>query len=243
MDVQVQSQARHFRSPAVRGTRHVIGVITVPCLVLLRWCCSLSFGSYCISCNLALVVLRASFLFLFLCSCFVILPLSHCAFVLSLFPLPVCCTRGPGLAFASARVLVSSTYRWARPSTHKHRGPHQCVVRALMPALAVSQLHEIANGLGCVHWLIHAAGHGHHSGDSTWPHTVSFTRDGSHQKPQFKKKWRQYAIRHGCPWFVLQRVFNAPLSADLGTRPLLTQLKILKYCNGLAARKKRTTQM
>ena len=73
-------------------------------------------------------------------------------------------------------------------STHKHRGPHQCVVRALMPPLAVSQLHEIANGLGCVQWLAHAAGHGHLSGDSTWLHTVSLPRDGSHQKPQFKKK-------------------------------------------------------
>ena len=38
------------------------------------------------------------------------------------FSLVACCTRGRGLAFTSA---------------HPHGGPHFCVVRALMPSLAV----------------------------------------------------------------------------------------------------------
>ena len=35
--------------------------------------------------------------------------------------LPVCCTRGRGLTGTSAHVHVSSTYRWARLSTHRQR--------------------------------------------------------------------------------------------------------------------------
>ena len=40
------------------------------------------------------------------------------------FFLPVCCASGRGLTFTFARVLVSSTYRWARPATRR-RGPHE----------------------------------------------------------------------------------------------------------------------
>ena len=40
------------------------------------------------------------------------------------FFLPVCCASGRGLTLTFARVLVSSTYRWAIPATRR-RGPHE----------------------------------------------------------------------------------------------------------------------
>ena len=46
-----------------------------------------------------------------------------------------------------------SIYRWAKLSTHRHKGPHECAVRALTPPLAVSPL-------SCLHSLTLAAEHG-----------------------------------------------------------------------------------
>ena len=57
--------------------------------------------------------------------------------------LPVHCTRGRGLTFTLARVLVSSTYQWARLATHRPQGTHNtsCAARALVPTLAAQPPH------------------------------------------------------------------------------------------------------
>ena len=50
---------------------------------------------------------------------------------------------GPGLTFTLARVLASSTYRWARLATHRPQGTHNtsCAARALVPTLAAQPPH------------------------------------------------------------------------------------------------------
>ena len=68
--------------------------------------------------------------------------LSFFSFSLSL-SLSVHCTRGRGLTFTLARVLVSSTYRWVKLATHRHQGTHNtsCAARALVPTLAAQPPH------------------------------------------------------------------------------------------------------
>ena len=85
------------------------------------------------------------------------------------FSLPVRCARGWGLTFTFARVLVSSTCRWARLATHRHKVPHQMCIPCSrvhlgrVPTACVSS----PKRLGSLHRLAHAAGHGHFLSAST----------------------------------------------------------------------------
>ena len=70
----------------------------------------------------------------------------------------------------------SSTCRQANFSTHRHSGPHfvcnpcSCAHFGRVTAACVSS----PKRLGCLHWLAHAARHGHFQGASTSRRTASF---------------------------------------------------------------------
>ena len=64
--------------------------------------------------------------------------------------------------------------------------------------------------LGCLHWLAHAAGHGHFQAASTSGRSASFVFLRSPQKTTIQKIGDGFHLRHGCQLLALQRVFSAP---------------------------------
>ena len=87
-------------------------------------------------------------------------------------------TKDQGPMYTFARVLVSSTCRWVRPTAHRHGGPHLSEVRALMPTLAVLLLCVcvIAERLGSLRCIAPAAGCGQFFGAPTSWRTSSVVR-------------------------------------------------------------------
>ena len=85
-----------------------------------------------------------------------------------------CCTRGRGLTFTSARVLVRARNRWAKPSTNRHRSPHLLcgLCSHAHSGRATTARVSSPKRLCCPHWLAHAAEHGHFSGASTSGRTI-----------------------------------------------------------------------
>ena len=96
---------------------------------------------------------------------------------------PVCShTTGLGLTFTSAHILVRTHVDGPGFSTHRHKGPQQCEVRALTPTLAFSPLHVcVCHRLEI--GLAHAAGHGHFQSVSIGAPFPSFDV----RKPRFTK--------------------------------------------------------
>ena len=90
-------------------------------------------------------------------------------------------TTGRGLTFTSAHILVRAHVDGPGFSTHRHKGPQQCEVRALTPTLAFSPLH-VCHRLEI--GLAHAAGHGHVQSASASLRSISFV---SRQKTTIHK--------------------------------------------------------
>ena len=122
-----------------------------------------SFSLFSFSCSFSLFLFLSFSLFLFLSFCLSVFLFFLLSFFLSpSFSLPVRCARGWGLTFTIARVLVSSTYRWARLATHRHQGTQHSVCSPCSRAHFGRVPHRmcvIAERLGCLHWLAHAARH------------------------------------------------------------------------------------
>ena len=145
-------------------------------------------------------------------------------FFLSFFPfafflsLPVRCTRGRSLTFTLARVLVTSTNRWARLATHPHQGEYNtsCVVRARMTTLA-AQPHHVCHrretrltplARSCSRTPVFLKAPPHLGAP------IQLFEDHSRQKTTIQKCGNNFPLRHSCHLFLLQRVFSAPPGAS-----------------------------
>ena len=128
--------------------------------------------------------------------------------------LAFCSTKGRGLTFTSARTLVRALVDEPGLQPNDMRDHTKCVVRALMPTLAVSPphvCHRRGTGLSPLArtcnktwqflWRLHILAH--------------FFRcsDCSPQKTTMQKIWRSLTLRRGRPRCALERVFYAPVGA------------------------------
>ena len=98
--------------------------------------------------------------------------LSFCrSLILSFFPsflslylsVSARCARRRGLTFTFARVVVSSTFRWATLATRRREEPHYVCSRcgsAHFGRVATACVSS-PQRLGCFHWLAHTARHKH----------------------------------------------------------------------------------
>ena len=101
--------------------------------------------------------------------------LPQCSLVWSCFVFPpVPRTKGLGLTFTSAHILIRALVDGPGSQPTDTMDHIKCVVRALVPILAVSLPHVcvFAERLDCRHRLALAAGYGHSTGDSRTKRTV-----------------------------------------------------------------------
>ena len=105
-----------------------------------------------------------------------------------------------GLTFTLARVRVSSTYRWTKLATHRHKGPHLvCAHFGRVPNACASSPRDCAVSIGS-----------HTSGS-----TASFVSQRSRLKTTIQKSGDSFLMRHSCQLLMLQIVFpfhRAPLA-------------------------------
>ena len=127
--------------------------------------------------------------------------------------LAFCSTKWRGVTFMFARLLVRAPID-GPGSQPTDTVDHQLSVQSVL-SCPLWPLHHrvcvIAERLGHLRCLAHAAGHGHFQGASTSRRTASFVSPCS---PQKYKTLTRVSLRHCCHLSVLQRVFSAPPGAS-----------------------------
>ena len=88
----------------------------------------------------------------------------------------------------------------------------------------------IAKRLGSLHRLAHAAGRVHFLGASMTPRTVFLICSRPFTLRTSIQKLAIISLRHGCPRFLLQRVFNAPPGAPFWAHFLFFTSHITSVC-------------
>ena len=137
-----------------------------------------------------------------------------------------CCTRGRGLTFTSARVLVRARYRWAKLSTHRHRSPHLLCGLCSHAHFGRATTARVSSPRRLVrpHWLAHAAEHGHFSGASTSRRTIFLWL-----RLLTSETWiGKFAITHPLPWLISECVFKACFTPRRALARLLVKIKMLE---------------